>query len=36
YEIGIKVADQDFNSIAIERHSWRGEWNYIIKPRVLS
>ena len=28
YQIGIKVTDQDFNSMSIERHSWRGEWNY--------
>lgn len=34
YEIGIKVTDKDFDSIAIDRHSFRGEWNYIIKPRV--
>ena len=33
YETGIKVTDQEFNSIVISRHSFRGEWNYIIKPR---
>jgi len=34
YETGIKVTDQEFNSIVISLHSFRGEWNYIIKPRV--
>ncbi len=36
YDTGIKVAAQDFNSIAIERDKFHGEWNYQIKPRVIS
>ncbi|BAZ70878.1 hypothetical protein NIES4106_56750 (plasmid) [Fischerella sp. NIES-4106] len=34
YQTGIKVTDQEFNAIAIERNSFRGEWNYVIKPRI--
>lgn len=34
YETGIKVKDQEFKAIAIERNSFCGEWNYVIKPRV--
>lgn len=34
YKTGIKVTDQEFNAIAIERNSFRGEWNYVIKPRI--
>lgn len=33
YETGIKVTDPEFKAIAIERNSFRGEWNYFIKPR---
>ncbi len=36
YETGIKVTDQEFKAIAIERNSFRGEWNYVIKPRILA
>lgn len=34
YATGIKVTDEEFNAIAIERHSFHGEWNYQINPRV--
>jgi hypothetical protein len=34
YKTGIKVTDQEFKAIAIERNSFRGEWNYVIKPRI--
>ncbi|MBD2240950.1 hypothetical protein H6G35_30915 [Aulosira sp. FACHB-113] len=30
----MKFTDQDFNTIAIEHKSFRGEWNYVIKPRI--
>ena len=34
YKTGIKVKDQEFKAIAIERNSFRGEWNYVINPRI--
>lgn len=33
YERGIKVTNQEMNSINIERNDWRGDWNYIIRPQ---
>jgi hypothetical protein len=33
YPTGIKVTNKDFRSIAIERSSFHGEWNYKIKCR---
>ncbi len=36
YPTGIKVADQEFNSIALIRDKFHGEWNYQIKPRAIS
>ncbi len=35
YPKGIKVTDEEFNAIAIERHDFHGEWNYQIKPRIM-
>jgi hypothetical protein len=35
YKTGIKVTDTELNTIAIERNSFHGEWNYIIKPKIL-
>lgn len=34
YETGIKVTDTELDAIAIERNSFHGEWNYIIKPQI--
>lgn len=34
YKTGIKVTDQEFMAIALERNSFRGEWNYVIKPKI--
>ena len=34
YKTGIKVTDEEFDAIAIERHSFHGEWNYHIQPNV--
>lgn len=34
YPTGIKVTDKQLNDIVIERNSFHGEWNYIIKPQV--
>jgi hypothetical protein len=36
YATGIEVSHEAFNSIAIERHSFHGEWNYQIKPRIIN
>lgn len=33
YQTKIKVTDEEFNAISIERDSFQGEWNYRIKPR---
>lgn len=33
YEKGIKISDEDFNTINIRRDSFHGEWNYTILPR---
>lgn len=32
YEIGIKISDEDFAKININKNVFHGEWNYIIKP----
>jgi hypothetical protein len=36
YKTVIKVTDQELDTIAIERNSFHGEWNYIIKPKVVT
>ena len=33
YELGIKVSDEEFAQIRIEREEFHGEWNYTILPR---
>ena len=33
YEKGIKITDEEFNSISLKRCKFHGEWNYIIKTR---
>jgi hypothetical protein len=33
YELGIKVSDEEFARIRIEREEFHGEWNYTILPR---
>ncbi len=32
YATGVKVSDEEFNSILIETEDFHGEWNYRIKP----
>ena len=32
YEKGIKVSDEEMESLNISREDWHGEWNYILKP----
>jgi len=34
YPSGVKVSDQQFAAINIERDAFHGEWNYTIKPRM--
>lgn len=34
YPVGIKVSDEQFNSINIEGNSFHGEWNYKIFPQL--
>ncbi len=36
YQTGIKVTDIELETIAIERNSFHGEWNYIIKPQIFT
>ena len=33
YQTGIKVSDEDYAKIRIERAEFHGEWNYTILPR---
>lgn len=33
YPIGVKVSDQEMNSLNITRNPFHGEWNYTIKPQ---
>ncbi|NRB10017.1 MAG: hypothetical protein HRU35_00115, partial [Rickettsiaceae bacterium] len=32
YEAGIKITDEEFDTINIINESFKGDWNYIIKP----
>src|SRR5271156_4766737 len=34
YPKGVKVTDQEFATIQLTRDEFRGEWNYVITPRV--
>jgi len=36
YETGIKVSNQDMDALHLERHTTCPDWNYTIKPRLLS
>jgi len=36
YATGIKVPDQQFKAIAIDRHDFHGEWNYRIQPQIFA
>ena len=35
YKTGIKVSDEEFQRLSIERNEFHGEWNYKIIPRPL-
>ncbi len=32
YEKGIKITDEEFREINIEKEDFHGDWNYIITP----
>ena len=34
YPVGIKVSNEQFNSINIEGERFHGEWNYSIRPKT--
>lgn len=34
YEKGIKVSNEAFDKLSIERDEFHGEWNYVIKPNL--
>jgi len=34
YEKGLKVSDEEFKKINIEKEGFHGEWNYVIKPSI--
>ena len=34
YPPGIKVTDAEMDAINIQRHHFRGEWNYTIRPQA--
>jgi hypothetical protein len=33
---GVKVTDQEMDAIAIDRHSFHGDWNYTIRPKAAA
>jgi len=33
YEKGRLITEEEYASINIERDTWRGDWNYVIRPR---
>jgi Rhodopirellula transposase DDE domain len=32
YPAGVKVSDIEMDAINIQRHDFRGDWNYTIRP----
>ena len=36
YEKGRKVADETLNALNLPRHTFHGEWNYVIRPQPKS
>ena len=35
YPKGVKVSDEEIEALALEHADFHGEWNYLIKPRVV-
>ena len=36
YPTGVKVSDEELQSVRIERNAFHGDWNYVIQPRPAS
>jgi hypothetical protein len=36
YPIGKRISAKDFRSLNIDRNDFRGDWNYVIRPRAAS
>lgn len=36
YATGRKISDEEMKQINMERNKFHGEWNYIIKPKIIS
>ena len=36
YPAGVKITDQEMDAIAINRHSFHGDWNYTISPKAAA
>ena len=36
YPVGVKITDQEMDAIAINRHSFHGDWNYTISPKAAA
>ena len=34
YPVGRKVSDDEIATVNLTRHSFHGEWNYVIRPRA--
>jgi hypothetical protein len=35
YPVGRKVSDEEIATVNLTRHSFHGEWNYVIRPRKM-
>jgi hypothetical protein len=33
YQQGIKISDEELESVRLKRDKFRGDWNYTIEPR---
>ena len=36
YAKGIKITDEEMESLALEREVFHGEWNYKLRPRKIA
>lgn len=35
YETGIKISDEELERVKLKRSAFHGEWNYVIRPRII-
>ncbi|MGH7433283.1 MAG: ISAzo13-like element transposase-related protein, partial [Candidatus Methylomirabilales bacterium] len=35
YPKGTKISDKELAALPVDKHEFRGEWNYTIRPRSL-